>query len=75
MVIYAPSVSKPHCSISPAAFACVFAALACVTLAIGAGFAMMGAWLVMPFSGLEVLLLAAALVTHAGAIDIRDRKT
>ncbi len=65
MVIYAPSVSKPHCSISPAGFACVFASLACLTLAVGVGFAMTGAWLVLPFSGLEVLLLGAAFVMHA----------
>lgn len=75
MVIYAPSVSKPHCSISPAAFACVFASLAGVVLAIGAGFAMMGAWLVMPFSGLEALLLGGAFVLHARDIDIRDKRT
>ena len=75
MVIYAPSVSKPHCSISPAAFACVFASLACLVLAIGVGFAMMGAWLIVPFSGLEVLLLAAAFAMHARDIDIRDTTT
>ena len=75
VVIYAPSVRSPHCSISPAAFACVFASLACVVLAIGAGFAMLGAWLVMPFSGLEVLLLAAAFAMHARDIDIRDKTT
>jgi uncharacterized membrane protein len=73
VVIYAPSVSKPHCSISPGAFACVFASLACVVLAIGVGFTMMGAWLVLPFSGLEVLLLAGAFVMHARDISIRDR--
>jgi uncharacterized membrane protein len=68
-------VSTPHCSISPAGLACVFASLACLVLAIGAGFAMAGAWLVLPFSGLEVLLLAAALLCHARAISIRDRTT
>ena len=64
VVSYAPSVSAPHCSISPAGFACVLASLAAVALAIGAGFAMLGAWLVLPFSGLEVLLLGAAFVMH-----------
>jgi uncharacterized membrane protein len=66
-------VSKPHCSISPAGFACVFASLACVTLAVGVGFAMTGAWLVLPFSGLEVLLLAGAFAMHVRDISIRDR--
>jgi uncharacterized membrane protein len=75
VVIYAPSVSTPHCSISPAGFACVFASLAGVALAIGAGFAMMGAWLVLPFSGLETLLLGAAFMVHARHISTRDRRT
>ena len=75
MVIYAPSVRSPQCSISPAALACVFVSLGCVVLAIGAGFAMVGAWLVLPFSGLEVLLLAAAFVWHARNLSIRDTRT
>jgi uncharacterized membrane protein len=29
------------------------------------GFALAGAWLVLPFAGLEVLLLAAAFVLYA----------
>lgn len=71
MVIYAPSVSTPHCSISPAGLACAFASLAGVALAIGAAFAMLGAWLVLPFSGLEVLALGAAFALHARAIGRR----
>lgn len=50
---------------SPAGLATVFAALAALVLAIGAGFAAAGAWLVLPFAGLEVLLLGAAFVLHA----------
>jgi uncharacterized membrane protein len=46
-----------------------------VVLAIGAGFAMLGAWLVLPFSGLEVLLLGAAFLWHARDISSRDRRT
>jgi uncharacterized membrane protein len=53
---------KRNCSISPAGLACVFAALAVAVLAIGAGFALLGAWLILPFAGLEVLLLAGAFV-------------
>ncbi|MBV8030569.1 MAG: DUF2244 domain-containing protein [Betaproteobacteria bacterium] len=41
-----------------------FSALAVVTLAIGIGFALVGAWLVLPFAGLEVAALAAAFVAH-----------
>jgi uncharacterized membrane protein len=50
---------------SPAGLAKVFAALAVVVLGIGAAFAAVGAWLVAPFAGLEVLLLAGAYFAHA----------
>ena len=43
----------------------MFAALSLLVLAIGAGFAAAGAWLVLPFAGLEVLLLGAAFVLYA----------
>ena len=58
-------VLKRNCSMSPAGLASVFAALAVLVLAIGAGFAVAGAWLILPFAGLEVLLLAAAFVLYA----------
>lgn len=56
---------KRNCSISPSGLACVFAALAVVVLAIGTGFAMLGAWLILPFAGLEVVLLGGAFVLQA----------
>jgi len=56
---------KRNCSNSPAGFACACAAAAIAALAIGAGFAAAGAWLVLPFAGLEALLLAAAFVLYA----------
>ena len=56
---------KRNCSISPAGLAGVFAALACGVVAIGVGFAVVGAWLVLPFAGLEVLLLGSAYVVYA----------
>ncbi|HEX4927214.1 MAG TPA: DUF2244 domain-containing protein [Burkholderiales bacterium] len=68
-------MSKPHCSISPAALACVFGSLACVALAIGTGFAAVGAWPVLPFAGLEVAILGAAFLVHARDISIRGRTT
>ena len=58
-------VLKRNCSMSPKALAGVFAALALAVLAIGAGFAVAGAWLVLPFAGVEVLLLGAAYVFYA----------
>jgi uncharacterized membrane protein len=56
---------KRNCSISPSGLACVFAALAVAVLAIGVGFAIAGAWLILPFAGLEVLLLGGAFVLQA----------
>ena len=56
---------KRNCSMSPAGLAKVFAALAALVLVIGAGFAAAGAWLILPFAGLEVLLLGAAFVCYA----------
>ena len=58
-------ILKRNCSLSPAGLAGVFAALAVVVLVIGTGFAIAGAWLVLPFAGLEVLLLGAAYVLYA----------
>lgn len=61
-------------SISPAGFAGAFALLAVVTLAIGAGFALVGAWLVLPFAGLEVLGLGAAFVCRARQVANNDEQ-
>jgi uncharacterized membrane protein len=57
--------ARRHCSISPAGLLGVFAALAAVTLAIGIGFAFLGAWLILPFAGLEIVGLGVAFVAYA----------
>jgi uncharacterized membrane protein len=46
----------------------VFALLAAVAIGIGIGFAAMGAWLVLPFAGLEALALAIAFFAVARRI-------
>jgi uncharacterized membrane protein len=56
---------KRNCSISPAGLLCVFAALSIVAVAIGIGFAIAGAWLILPFAGLEVAMLGVAFVLYA----------
>ena len=56
---------KRNCSISPAGLAGAFAALALLAIAIGIAFALAGAWLVLPFAGLEALLLGVAFVLTA----------
>jgi uncharacterized membrane protein len=45
--------------------ATAFALLAAVTVTIGIGFAVLGAWLVLPFAGLETLALAIAFFAIA----------
>ena len=57
-------ILKRNCSMSPKALAGGFAALSVLVLAIGAGFAAAGAWLILPFAGLEVLLLGAAFLLY-----------
>ena len=54
--------ARRNCSISPNALLAMFALLAAVTLGIGIGFAALGAWLVLPFAGAEVLALVIAFV-------------
>jgi uncharacterized membrane protein len=61
------------CSISPAGLLRVFVGLALTTVGIGAVFAWWGAWLVLPFSGLEVLMLAAAFVVHARRVGAEKK--
>ena len=56
---------KRNCSISPAGLLCVFAALSVASAAIGIGFAIAGAWPVLPFVGLEIAALGAAFVLYA----------
>ena len=59
---------------SPVGLAKVFATLAAVVLAIGAGFAALGAWLVLPFAGLEVLLLVAAYVAYSRRFGAEEKQ-
>ncbi len=51
---------KRNCSISPQALAWLLGFTACLSFTIGSGFALFGAWPVLPFAGLEIAALAAA---------------
>jgi uncharacterized membrane protein len=55
-------ILKRNCSISPSGLALVFGALGALSLAIASGFALLGAWLILPFAGLEALVLGAAFL-------------
>jgi uncharacterized membrane protein len=51
---------KRNCSISPAGLMLAFGLIAIVTLGIAAVFAALGAWLVLPFAGIEIVGLGIA---------------
>ncbi len=73
-------VLKRNCSISPRDLAFVFAALGLLSIAIASGFALLGAWLILPFAGLEAVVLSAAFLwvaRHAAdfeRIELADGK-
>lgn len=62
-------VARRNNSLSPGGGRLVFGCLAAVVLAISLGFAMSGAWLILPFAGLELLVMGVAfryMDQHAG---------
>lgn len=71
-------LARPNCSLSPAARHFSLCFIASVSFGIAMVFAWLGAWLILPFAGLEVGLLAWAfrhLACHANdyeKITIRD---
>ena len=56
---------KRNCSIYPAGLAGTFALIAALSIGIGVGFAVFGAWLILPFAGAEALALAIAFFAWA----------
>lgn len=54
-------VVQPNCSLSWRGAVLVFTAFLLVTMGIALGFASMGLWMVLPFAGLEMLVLAVVL--------------
>ena len=54
-------VAKPNCSASWRSNRLVLLALAIPSLGAAIGFALLGAWPILPFTGLELLALATAL--------------
>lgn len=57
-------VLRRNCSLSPGALMAVFGSVVAVSFAFGVMFAALGAWLVLPFAGVELLALAAAFVVY-----------
>lgn len=58
-------VAKRNCSIAPTTLCALFAGLAAVSLGIAIVWSWQGAWLVLPFAGVEVAALGVALYCHA----------
>lgn len=56
---------RRNCSIAPQALAWLLGFTACLSFTIGIGFALFGAWPVLPFAGLEIAALAAAFHVNA----------
>lgn len=60
---------KRNCSISPAGLLWVYGLIAVATLGIAAAFAALGAWMILPFAGIEIVALGVAFALngrHAG---------
>jgi uncharacterized membrane protein len=57
--------TKRNCSLPPQALVWLLVFTACLSFAIGIGFALSGAWPVLPFIGLELAALATAFYVNA----------
>jgi len=53
-------IARPNRSLSAQGMVRVVALIASISLMVGLGFSLVGAWMVLPFAGLEVLALAYA---------------
>jgi uncharacterized membrane protein len=60
--------SRPHCSLTRAQERLVLGSLGALCFGVAIGFAVLGFWLILPFAGLEIGLLAWAL----GALRSRE---
>ena len=68
--------ARRHCSTSPRFLALCFVCLAAIPGTIGLGLALfLGAWLVLPFAGIEIAALAAAFVWVARHIGDYEKVT
>jgi uncharacterized membrane protein len=69
---------RPNCSVTRLGAAAVFVAIFSVSVGISAYFASLGAWMVLPFAGLELLLLGAAIccfmrnAQHCETVSVTD---
>jgi len=55
-------ICRRNCSVGPRTMMLVFASLVAVSFGIGAIFAALGPWLILPFAGIEMVALAVAFM-------------
>lgn len=58
-------IARRNCSISPKGLIGFFAGIAAVSIVISLVFYALGAWMILPFAGLEILALGMAFVGYA----------
>jgi len=56
---------KPNCSLTPSQLAWLYFSIVIVTLGISLGFYSMGLWMVLPFAGIELAVVATAFLIYA----------
>jgi uncharacterized membrane protein len=62
--VVAEFVLRRNCSLAPGALMLVFGSVAALSFGFGAAFAALGAWMILPFAGIELLALGVAFVIH-----------
>lgn len=65
-------IAKPNNSLPPTGFVWLFAGVFAITAITSVGFVLAGAWLVLPFAGLEITVLAVVLMNaylHQGDFE------
>lgn len=67
------ALARRNCSIAPIPLCIGTALIAAVSLAIAAAWAAAGAWLILPFAGLEAVALGVALVSYGRRVGDYER--
>lgn len=63
---------RPNSSLTPRAAILFYLSIMAVLLSIGTGFAALGLWLILPFAGLELVMLGAALAVSVSRSQARE---
>jgi uncharacterized membrane protein len=66
-------VLRRNCSLSPRALLLVFGSMVALASCFGAAFAALGAWMILPFAGIELLALGVAFLVYGMHATDGDR--